>query len=64
MTKKIGDKGFAWNPILYCKYKKRLVDKLTEECSETLYEKELHPNKMNYHSTLNDYQKICSYCEV
>ena len=29
------------------------------KCSENIYEKELHPNKMIYNSTLNDYEKIC-----
>ena len=41
-----------------CKCRKRLVDKLAEECSENIDEKELHRNKMIYNSTLNDYEKI------
>ena len=46
-----------------CKYRKRLVDKLVDECSENSDEMELHQNKMIYNSTLNDYEKICSSCE-
>ena len=40
-----------------CKYRKRLVDKLAEECSENIDEKELHRNKMISNSTLNYYEK-------
>ena len=40
-----------------CKCRKRLVDKLVEECSENIDEKELHQRKMLYNSTLNDYEK-------
>ena len=36
-----------------CKLRKRLVDKLFEECSENIDEKELHQNKMIYISTPN-----------
>ena len=46
-----------------CKCRKSLVDKLVDECSENIDEKELHQNKMIYNSTLNDYEKICSSCE-
>ena len=40
-----------------CKCRKRLVEKLIEECSENIDERELHPtelhpNKMIYNSTL------------
>ena len=41
-----------------------LVDILVEECAENINEKELHPNKMCYNSTLNDYEKICSSCAI
>ena len=37
------------------KCRKRLVHKLVEECGENIDKKELHPNEMNYNSTLNDY---------
>ena len=52
-----------------CKCRKRLVDKLAEECVENIDEKELHPtvlhsNKMIYIWTLNDYEKICSSCII
>ena len=40
-----------------CKCRKRLVDKLEEECNENIDEK-------NLHLTLNDYEKICSSCTV
>ena len=40
------------------------MDKLVEECIENIDEKELHPNKMIYNSTLNDYEQICSFCVV
>ena len=42
-----------------CKCKKRLVDKLVEECSENIDE-----NEMIYNSTLNDHEKICNSCTV
>ena len=35
-----------------CKCRKKLVDKLVEECCENIDEKELHPKKMWYNSTL------------
>ena len=41
-----------------------LVDILVEECGENINEKKLHPNKMCYNSTLNDYKKICSSCTI
>ena len=41
-----------------CKWKKRLIDKLVEECSENIHEKELHL------SETNDYEKICGSCSV
>ena len=47
-----------------CKCRKKLVDKLVEECSENIDEKELHQNKMIHNSTLNDYEKICTSCTV
>ena len=40
-----------------CKWRKRLIDKLVEECSENIDEKELHSNKMIYNSTLNHCEK-------
>ena len=52
-----------------CKCRKRLADKLVQECNENIDERKLHPrelhsNKMIYNSTLNDYKKICSSCIV
>ena len=41
-----------------CKCTKRLFDKIVEECSENIHERELHSNEMN------DYEKICSSCSV
>ena len=46
-----------------CKCRKRLVDKLIEECNENIDDKELHLSKMIHNSTLNEYEKICSSCE-
>ena len=42
-----------------CKCRKRLIDKLVEECCENI-----DGNKMIYNSTLNDYEKICNSCIV
>ena len=39
-------------------------DKLVEECSENINEKELYSNKMIYNSTFNYYEKICSSCTL
>ena len=47
-----------------CKCRKRLVDKLVEKFSDNVDEKELHPNKMTYNSTINGYEKICSSCTI
>ena len=47
-----------------CNSRERLVEKLVEECSENTDKKNLRPNKMIfYNSTLNDYEKLCSFCE-
>ena len=47
-----------------CKCRKRLFDKLVEECSENI-----DGNKMIYNGTLNviplnNYEKICNSCTV
>ena len=52
-----------------CKCKKKLVDKLVEECNENIDEKELHSTellsyKMIYNKTLNDYRKMCGSCTI
>ena len=70
IDKRICDKEFIWNlskcecdkscdvgeylDYKNCECRKRLVDKLVEECSQNINEKELHQNKMIYNSTLND----------
>ena len=41
-----------------CKCRKGLIDKLVEECSESIDEKKLHSNE------INDYEKIFSSCSV
>ena len=41
-----------------CKCRIRLIDKLFEECSENIDEKELRSNE------IDDYEKICSSCSV
>ena len=46
-----------------CKCRKRLFEKLVEECNKNINEKRLHPNKTIFNSTLNDYGKICTSCE-
>ena len=47
-----------------CKCRKRLIDKLVEECKENIDEKKLHSNKMMYNSTLDNCEKVCSSCTV
>ena len=42
-----------------CKYRKKLIDKLVEECSEII-----DGNKMSYIGTLNDYGKVCNSCTI
>ena len=42
-----------------CKCRKRLTDKLFEECSESIDE-----NEMNYNNTLNDYKNVCGFCTI
>ena len=44
--------------------RKRLFDKLVEECTENINEKELHSSEMIYNLTLNDYKKVCSSCTI
>ena len=41
-----------------CKCRKRLIDKLVEECSGNIDEKKLHSVE------INNYEKICSSCSV
>ena len=71
-NKGICDEGFIWNPsncecdksydvgeylnYANCKCRKRLIDKLVEECSQIIDEKELHSNE-----TLN--KNILNSCE-
>ena len=42
-----------------CKCRKRLIDKLVEECTENI-----DGNEMIYNSTLNDYGETCNSCTV
>ena len=42
-----------------CRCRKKLVDKLGEECSEDINE-----NEMIYNGTLNDYRKVCNSCII
>ena len=42
-----------------CKCRKKLVDRLTEECNENI-----DGNKMIYNGTLHDYEKICNSLTV
>ena len=41
-----------------CNCRKRLINKLVEECSKNIDEKKLYSNE------INDYEKICSSCSV
>ena len=42
-----------------CKCRNELFSKLVEECSE-----DTNGNEMIYNGTLNDFEKICSFCTV
>ena len=42
----------------YCKYRKKLVDKLVEECIENF-----DGNEMIYSSTLKNHKNVCGSCE-
>ena len=42
-----------------CKCRKKLVDKLVEECSENF-----DGNEMIYNGTLNDYERLCNSCTI
>ena len=42
-----------------CKSRKKLVDKLVEECSENI-----DGNEKIYSGTLNDYEKVCNSCTI
>ena len=42
-----------------CKWRKRLIDNLVEECSENT-----DGNGMIYNGTLNYYRKICNSCTI
>ena len=42
-----------------CKCRKKLVDKLVEECGKNITE-----NEMVYNGTLNDYKKVCNSCTI
>ena len=41
------------------KYRKRLIDKLVEVCSE-----DISGNEMIYNVTLNDHEKVCNSCAI
>ena len=42
-----------------CKCRKRLIDKLVEECSE-----DINGDEMIYNATLNNYRKVYSSCTI
>ena len=42
-----------------CKSRKRLIDKLVEECSE-----DINGNEMIHNVTLNNHQKVCNSCTI
>ena len=45
-----------------CKCRKRLIDKLVEECSENIDENKLHSNEL-IRVTSNGYKNVCGSCE-
>ena len=45
-----------------CKCRKRPIDRLVEQCSENIDEKELHSNEL-ISVTLNDSESMCGSCE-
>ena len=58
---KLCDVGEYFN-YKYCNCRKKLIDKLIEECSESIDGNEMMPN-----GTLNDYGRVCdllhyTYC--
>ena len=71
IDKGICNEGFIWNPsncecdkscgigqyldYKNCKCRKKLVDKLVEECSE---------NNDGNNGTLNGYEKVCNSCTI
>ena len=74
IDKGICKKGFIWNPSNcececdkpcdvgeYFDYnrRKRLIDKLVEECC-----KNIHGNDLIYNRNLNYYEKVCNSCTV
>ena len=77
IDKGICDKGFIWNlsncdkscdvgeylDYYNCKGRKKLIDKLVEECIENINEKELHSSEMIYSSTLNDCEKCVIFVQ-
>ena len=42
-----------------CKYRKKLISKLVEECSE-----DINGNEMIYNGTSNNYEKVCNSCTL
>ena len=42
-----------------CKSRKKLADKLVEECSENI-----NGNEMIYNGTLSDYENVCNSCTI
>ena len=51
---------WCWKYLGYanCKYRKRLIDKLVEECSENIDGNE------RISVTLNDYKNVCESCKI
>ena len=46
-----------WTSCIQCR--RRLVDKIFEECS-----KDINENEMIYNVTLNDHGKVCKSCTI
>ena len=59
IDKGICDKGFIWDPSNNCKCRKRIIDKLVEECTENIYKNETLDSIL-----LSDYKNVCSSCTI
>ena len=52
-----GGRLFRTREYVNCKCRKRLIDKLAEECNE-----DIDGNEMIYNTTLN--KKVCNFCTI
>ena len=47
-----------------CKHRKKIIDKLLEECNKNIYKNETLDSTLLDSIPLNVYKKVCSYCMV